>query len=52
MGYICWEKVDIKSKENEDGQFYWIYKNKGEKFKKSKGSPLDIANIQFTFKLV
>ena len=53
MSYTCWEKVDIKSKKKktEEGKFYWIYK-RGEKFKKSRGSPLDKANIQFTFKLV
>ena len=61
--YICWEKVDIKSKkkkkmeeeeeeEEEVRQFFWIYKNKGENFKNSRGSPLYKTNIQFTFKLV
>ena len=51
MSYTCWEKVDIKSKKNEEGKFYWIYKREVQ-FKKSRGSPLDKANIQFTFKLV
>ena len=51
VSYTCWEKVDIKSKKNEEGKFYWIYKRELQ-FKKSRGSPLDKANIQFTFKLV
>ena len=39
MSYICWKKVDIKSKENEDGQFFEFIKIKGRNLKSQEAHP-------------